>query len=129
MAQFVVTGASAVCSFGTAPGTVNVTSQVVCMADGKPIATIQDCQSVNITPFGMCTSLANPTVAAATAAALGVLTPQPCMLVPSGTWIPTKPTVLIGGQPCLTNDCTLTCSNGMGAISITSPGQVKASVP
>jgi len=129
MAQIVVTGGSATCSFGTVPGTVNVTSQAACMADGKPIATIQDCQPANITPFGMCTSLANPQVAAATAAALGVLTPQPCMLVPAGPWVPTKPTVTIGGQPCLTNDCTLTCSNGVGTITITSPGQVKASVP
>ncbi len=129
MAQIVVTGASASCSFGTTPGTVNVTSQTVCMADGKPMATIQDCQPANITPFGMCTSLANPMVAAATAAAFGVLTPQPCMLVPAGTWIPTKTMVLIGGQPCLTNDCTLTCSNGAGVITIVSPGQVKADIP
>lgn len=126
MAQIVVTGASAMCSFGTAPGTVNATSQTLCMVEGKPAATIQDCQSANITPFGMCTSLANPQVAAATAAALGVLTPQPCMLVPAGTWIPTKPTVLIGGKPCLTNDCKLMCANGMGNISIVSSGQAKA---
>ena len=126
MAQIVVTGASAMCSFGPAPGTVNATSQTICMVEGKPAATIQDCQAANITPFGMCTSMANPQVAAATAAALGVLTPQPCMLVPAGTWIPTKPTVLVGGKPCLTNDCKLMCSNGMGNISIVSPGQVKA---
>jgi hypothetical protein len=125
MAQIVVTGATAACTFGTAPGTLNVTSQASCMVEGKPAATIQDAQTVNITPFGMCTSLANPQVAAATAAALGVLTPQPCMLVPAGTWIPTKPGVLIGGKPCLTSDCTLMCGNGAGCISIVSPGQVK----
>ena len=100
MVQLVVTGASAMCSFGTAPGTVNATSQTVCMVEGKPAATIQDCQSANITPFGMCVSMANPQVAAATAAALGVLTPQPCMLVPAGTWIPTKPAVLVL-TPCM----------------------------
>ena len=128
MAQIVVTGASAVCTFGTAPGTINATSQTVCMAEGKPIATIQDCQPGSITPFGMCTSMANPQVAAATAAALGVLTPQPCVCVPAGTWIPTKPTVLIGKKPCLTNDCTLMCANGAGVISITAPGQTKAAI-
>ena len=126
MAEFVVTGASAVCSFGTAPGTINATSQAACLVEGKPAATIQDAQPANITPFGMCTSLLNPQVAAATAAAMGVLTPQPCMLVPAGTWTPMKPVVLLGGQPCLTRDSTLMCSNGGGMISITVPGQMKA---
>lgn len=128
MAQIVTTGAVATCSFGTAPGNVTATSQASCLVEGKPAATIQDAQAANITPFGMCTSLANPQVAAATAAALGVLTPQPCMLVPAGTWIPTKPTVLIGGKPCLTADCKLICANGGGCISIVSPGQAKTVV-
>ncbi len=128
MAEIVVTGGTAICSFGTAPGTINVISQAACLVEGKPAATIQDAQQASITPFGMCTSLANPQVAAATAAALGVLTPQPCMLVPAGTWVPTKPGVTIGGQPCLTRDCTLVCSNGGGNISITFPGQVKTVV-
>lgn len=128
MAELVVTGASAVCPFGTAPGTITVTSQTACLAEGKPAATIQDAQPSNITPFGMCTSLANPQVAAATAAALGVLTPQPCALIPAGTWTPMKPGVLIGGQPCLTRDSSLLCSNGGGMISITNPGQVKTGI-
>ena len=84
MAEIVVAGASAVCSFGTAPGTICGGSQTACMAGGKPAAIIQDAQPSSITPFGMCTSLANPQVAAATAAAMGVLTPQPCVLVPAG---------------------------------------------
>lgn len=128
MAQMVVAGATAICTFGTAPGTLNVTSQTTCMTEGKPAATIQDAQPTNITPFGMCTSMANPQVAAATAAAMGVLTPQPCMLVPAGTWTPTAPGITISGQPCLTSDSKLMCSNGGGSISITYPGQVKASV-
>ncbi|MCD8067640.1 MAG: DUF4280 domain-containing protein [Lachnospiraceae bacterium] len=127
MGQMVVTGAMAMCTFGAAPGTLSVTSQTICLADSRPAATIQDCQTANITPFGMCSSLANPAVASATAAAMGALTPQPCTLVAAGTWIPTKPTVLINGKPCLTSDCKLTCSYG-GVISITSPGQVKATV-
>ena len=127
MAQLVVTGASALCSFGSAPGTISAASPV-CMAEGKPVATIQDAQPSSITPFGMCTSLANPQVAAATAAAMGVLTPQPCVLIPAGKWTPTAPSVLIGGQPCLTNDSKLICSNGGGTISITYPGQIKAAL-
>ncbi len=113
------------CTMGTAPAPVKVTSQGKVLTEGKPAATIQDSQGmVNVGPFAMCTSLANPAVASATAAALGVLTPQPCTPVPAGTWIPTKPKVLIDGKPCLTNDCKLICGYA-GSISITVPGQVK----
>lgn len=124
MGQVVVAGATAFCTFGTGIGNI-MPSEMSCLADGKPIVTITDCQLTNITPFNMCTSLANPQVAAATAAALGVLTPQPCMLVPAGTWIPSGPMVLVGGKPCVTTDCKLICGNGLGQISIQSPGQVK----
>lgn len=128
MAMIVVAGAAAVCSFGTGPGTIYATSQTACLIDGKPVATIQDATPSNVTSFTMCTSLANPQVAAATAAAMGVLTPQPCTLAPAGVWIPSKPGVLVGGQPCLTNECKLLCSVGGGTITITSPGQSKVVV-
>ena len=123
MGAIVVTGAVLQCPFGAAPSNLNVTSQSACIVSGQPAATIQDAQGmVNIQPFGLCSSLANPQVAAATAAALGVLTPQT-----SGTWIPTSPTTLIDGKPCLTSDCKVICGNGMGTIQITSPGQMKVS--
>ena len=126
MGQLVVTGATAVCSFGKVPATITSTSQAAVMVEGKPAATIQDAQPiVNVSSFGMCTSLLNPQVAAATAAALGVLTPQPCQLVCAGAWIPTKPTVLVGGKPCLTSDCSMVCANGAGNIKITFAGQAK----
>lgn len=128
MGQVVVTGAVCMCTFGTSPGNMNVTSQTSVLVDNKPAATIQDCQMANITPFGMCTSLANPTVAAATAAALGVLTPQPCMLNPAGTWIPTQGKCTAGGKPVLLNDSKLMCAMGAGTISINSPGQFKTTI-
>lgn len=125
MSELVTIGGTAICSMGTAPAPIKVTSQAKVMVGGKPTATIQDCQPMaNIGPFGMCMSLANPQVAAATAAALGVLTPQPCMPVPAGCWIPTKPKVLVDGKPCLTNDCKLMCAYA-GSISITNPAQMK----
>lgn len=124
MAHIVVSGATALCTFGSAPGTIMVTSQTTCLADGKPAATIQD---VNITPFGLCSSLANNAVATATTAAMGVLTPMPCTPAITGPWIPTKPAVLIGGKPCLTSDCKAMCTC-LGNISIASPGQIKAMV-
>ncbi len=127
MSELVTVGGTAMCSMGTAPAPIRVTSQAKVLAEGKPAATIQDCQGgANIGPFGLCTSLATPAVASATAAALGVLTPQPCMPMAAGTWIPTKPKVIIGGKPCLTNDCKLICAYA-GSISITNPAQIKVS--
>lgn len=126
MGAVVVSGAKLMCPFGTAPGTLNATSQVTVLGCSKPVATITDIAlGSNITPFGMCCSLANPQVAAATAAALGVLTPQPCSMVPMGTWQPAKPATLVGGKPVLTQESMLMCGMGMGRISIVSPGQVK----
>jgi hypothetical protein len=129
MGLLAVTGATCMCPFGSAPCTLQVTSQMTCLAEGKPVGTIQDMQpGTNLATFGMCMSLANPTVAAATAAALGVLTPQPCTMVPAGTWIPSNPTVLAEKKPVLTNEATLVCGFGAGTIKITSPGQTKVLV-
>lgn len=65
--------------------------------------------------------MGNPTVAAATAAAAGVLTPQPCTPSPTGVWMcPGK--IRVGGKPVLTNDGTLMCAYG-GTIAIKNPGQ------
>lgn len=123
MGMLVTQGAQLSCPFGTAPGTLSGTSQTACLAGGRPAAAIQDAAAyVHITPFGMCTSLLNPQVAAATAAALGALTPQPCMPA-AGAWMPVSPNILIGMTPCLSSDSKLVCLNGMGVISVTSPGQ------
>ena len=126
MSLLVTATGTAMCSMGTAPAPIKVTSQTKALAGGKPCATVQDAQPMaNVGPFGMCTSLANPQVAAATAAALGVLTPQPCIPAPAGMWIPTKPKVLIGGKPCLSQDCKMMCAYA-GQISIVNPAQAKA---
>lgn len=126
MGVAVVTGAQCACSFGTAPCVLNCTSQVKVLADGKPVATVQDMSpGTNITPFAMCTSLANPAVASATAAALGVLTPQPCTPTPAGPWMPGDPKKLLDSQVVLTADSSLMCSLGLGKISIVNPGQTK----
>jgi len=116
-------GAMMQCSFGVAPSSLVVlpTSQV--LAGGPPAATIMDnVPIVNIPPFGMCNSPSNPTVAAATAAALGVLTPMPCVPVTAAPWAPGAPTVLIGNMPALTDQSKLMCSWG-GVIQIVSPGE------
>jgi hypothetical protein len=77
---------------------------------------------LNIAPFGVCMSMANPITAALTAAALGVLTPGPCMPTPAGTWIPTNPMVMGAPGPMLSMDSMLVCAYG-GVIKINVPGQ------
>ena len=44
MSMLVGMGANAMCSFGTGPAPIRVTSQQMILAEGKPAATIQDCQ-------------------------------------------------------------------------------------
>ena len=127
MSQLVAMGGNLMCTNGTTPAPIKVTSQSKVTTEGKPAATIQDCAPTsNVGPFGMCTTMANPQVASATAAAMGVLTPQPCVPAVVGTWIPTAPKILVDGKPCLTQDCKLTCMYA-GQISVTQPGQTKVS--
>lgn len=114
-------GATLQCSFGAAPSTFMVlpASKVI---SSMPIANIMDnAPMVNILPFGMCSSLMNPTVASATAAAMGALTPMPCIPVISGPWAPGSPTVMVGGKPALNNTCKLMCAYG-GVIQVVNPG-------
>ncbi|HEY2300705.1 MAG TPA: DUF4280 domain-containing protein [Acidimicrobiales bacterium] len=123
MAVQVVNGAQIMCSFGVAPSVLSVLPLNRVMVGGQPAATIQDfTPMVNIAPFGMCTTLSNPTVAAATAAALGVLTPMPCVPVTT-PWRPGSVSVMIGGKPALTNSSQCQCAWG-GIIAIGMPGQV-----
>ena len=121
-------GAMMMCSFGVAPSSLVVTPQNRTLVGGVPAANIMDFKPiVNIPPFGMCTSMSNPTVASATAAALGVLTPMPCVPVPT-PWKPGSPTVQIANFPALNNTCTSQCSFG-GVISFSFAGQVQTQVP
>lgn len=98
MGMCVCGGAVLSCPFGMAPSILMVTPEKK-VVNSMPLATIVDNKPfVNIMPFGMCSSIANPQVAAATAAALGALTPMPCLPVISAPWTPGSPTVLIGGS-------------------------------
>ena len=129
MPQHVCNGAVLMCSFGVAPSTLTVLPVDRVMTSSQPAATIMDNEPmVNIEPFGMCISLANPTVAAATTAAFGVLTPMPCIPVTVAPWAPGAPTVLLGGKPALDNTCQLMCMWG-GVIQVTVPGQFREQIP
>lgn len=128
MGMCVCGGAICNCSFGAAPSILTITPENKTTTT-MPIATIMDNISMkNILPFGMCSSLANPTVASATAAALGALTPMPCVPVITAPWATGSPTVLIAGKPALNNSSKLMCAWG-GIIQISSPGVFNIQVP
>lgn len=128
MPQLVVSGAMMQCSFGMAPSSLSVAVPLV-KGDNQPAANIMDhVPNVNIKPFGMCQSLANPQVAAATSAALGVLTPQPCIPVTASPWVPGSATVMVRNQPALNSTSKCMC-NWAGVIQITMPGQMTIQVP
>ena len=106
MANPVVQTAVCTCSFGMAPAVMTVTSQ----------------QTVT-----MCGCPANPAVAAATAAAIGALTPAPC--VPATvSWAPGCPTVTVCGRPLLNNTSKLMCPYG-GVIQVTVTPAMTVKVP
>ncbi len=125
----VCAGAMCACSFGIAPSVLVVTPENRVLAGNLPVATIMDNIPIkNILPFGMCTSLANPTVAAATAAALGVLTPMPCIPVIPAPWVPGAPTVLVANKPALNQNSKAICAWG-GIIQISNPGNMNVMIP
>jgi hypothetical protein len=129
MPKHVCMGAMLQCTFGVAPSTLMVLPVNRVMTSFVPAANIMDHKPmVNIMPFGMCTSPANPTVAAATAAALGVLTPMPCIPNTVAPWAPGAATVLLANMPALDDTSKLTCLWG-GMISVSMPGQMTEDIP
>jgi len=129
MAMNVCHGAMLQCSFGAAPSSMAVLPMNMVMTSNVPAANIMDhIPMVNIMPFGTCSSIANPMVAAATAAALGVLTPMPCIPATTSPWVPGAPTVLLANQPALDDTSQLMCM-WAGVIQVKSPGQQTHQIP
>ena len=128
MANPVIQTATCTCSFGAAPAVLTVTSQQTVSICKMPAATIQDGAALsNVPTFGMCSNPANPTVASATAAAMGALTPMPC--VPATVaWTPGCPTVMVCKRPLLNNTSKLMCSYG-GVIQVTMTPAMTVKVP
>jgi hypothetical protein len=122
-------GANMMCTFGMAPSSLVVLPLNMVQTNMVPDANIMDhIPLVNIMPFGMCMSPANPVVAAATAAALGVLTPMPCIPNTTTPWVVGAPTVLLGNMPTLDNISQLMCMWG-GVITFVTPGEFTVMVP
>jgi Domain of unknown function (DUF4280) len=129
MAKQVCMGAMLKCSFGMAPSSLMVLPVNRVLTSNVPAANIMDHKPmVNILPFGMCQSVANPAVAAATAAAMGVLTPMPCVPVTPAPWVPGSPTVLLANMPALNDSSKLMCM-WAGVIEVTMPGQMTHQIP
>lgn len=122
MPQPLTTGALLKCTMGLTP-TVFVADPLPgapMVLGALPAATIVQVLPSNILPFGMCKSIANPTVAAATAAALGALTPAPCLPTPAGPWAPPSVVTSINMLPLATVASKCVCAFG-GLISVSTP--------
>lgn len=116
------------CSFGVAPNALETLPLSFSMGLRAPGSNIMSATPfAEMTPFVLCTSMANPAVATATAAALGVLTPMPCTPM-TAAWTPGSPTVLLGGMPALNNSSMCMCGFA-GVVSMSFPGQAPIMVP
>lgn len=110
------------CSFG------NVPTPLMVLPDKKvnsmlPVAVKSDhVPFLNVLPFGMCSNPANPLVAAATAAAFGVLTPMPCIPCTLQEWTNACAKVKVRGTEALNVDAKLSCLFG-GSIQAAAPVQ------
>lgn len=111
MGNLISSNAMMSCSFGMAPACFQPNNCPTVLSQGM-VGTAMDATPANILPFGTCMSLLNPAVAAATSAALGVLTPQPCTPMPAGLWITPAMTILVKNAPVLTTDAKLMCAFG-----------------
>lgn len=124
MPNLVCTGATVQCSFGATPATFSATGTQV--SAGYPVGVVTETAAANVPPFGLCQSLSNPQVAAATAAAGGSLSPQPCHPVLS-SWSPGSARVTIGGIAAVDDSSQCTCTLG-GVVTVSDAGQTAAAL-
>lgn len=127
--SYVCSTALMTCTFGLVPCPLVVNPARNVFLSGLQRANIGDFVPItNIASFGMCSAPTNPAVIAATAAAMGVFTPAPCVPAIVSPWIPGKPDVLIQGMPALTRTSRNVCM-WLGQISFTNDGQIPMPPP
>lgn len=120
MRKLVVHEAKIRCSKGTLPSLFVLLDSPV-SSDDKAVGTVDDHKAnKNIITFGMCRSEKNPQVASATSAAMGVLTPQPCIPATNARWEPGAPFAVMKDINVLTSDSTCKC-DWEGVIDILDP--------
>ena len=124
MAYFICKGSKLKCSMGDSQSDLDVIHPLLPgYLHGENMANIMDHKPMlNIKPFGQCKSMANPTVAAATAANMGRLQPMPCIPNTTMPWMNGKMDVFVKGQPALLSNCKLMCL-WAGIIEILETGQ------
>jgi hypothetical protein len=121
MRRLVVHEAKIRCSQGTLPSLLVVLDPSPVSANEKNVATVNDHKPMrNIITFGQCRSQSNPQVASATSAALGVLTPQPCVPNTTDPWEPGAPFSVVDEVNVLSSDSTCKCK-WSGTIDILDP--------
>ena len=121
--SYVVDGGKLKCSFGDKESDFKVPMDHNVILCDKAQGNIMDFKpNVNIMPFGKCSSLANPTVAAATAANYGRLQKMPCIPVTTMPWIGGKTDNLLDNIPAMLKSSTNMCM-WCGRITITDDGQ------
>ncbi len=126
MPYLVCTGATLECSFGSRPAAFAASGVEV--SAGSPAGVVTDFVPLaNVPSFGMCSSLANPEVAKATADALGVLTPMPCVPLLSSPWLPGSTQVTIGEVSALDDSSSCQCT-WAGLVTVEDAGQDFVSV-
>jgi hypothetical protein len=114
MSKHVEMGGVCQCQFGTSTSILNVGGVI-------PIATVLDfVPFLNIQPFGTCVCPGNPQVASATAAAMGVLVPQPCVPATEEPWTAPSAHLMVDGESGLCPDSTVRCRWG-GVIQLVLP--------
>ncbi|MBE1555939.1 DUF4280 domain-containing protein [Sporosarcina limicola] len=121
--SYVVAGATVSCSQGDQTSILTMpTSHGVYVKDKAQMNIMDYKPYTNIQPFGKCHTLANPTVAAATAANQGVLQPMPCTPVVTMPWIDGKADQWVEKFPTLVNQSSNMCLY-CGTIKVEEDGQ------
>jgi hypothetical protein len=96
-------GAILTCSKGTQPSHLGILPDIENLLAGRPTFAkhTDTTPNVNLRPFGLCTSMANPAVGVSYAASVGALSPVPCTPVPITPWLP---------APSTTMGCSVLCA-------------------
>jgi hypothetical protein len=117
------------CDFGLVPTPLTVLPDRTVTAEMMLMGNISDFMPLaNVMDFVECISLTNPEVLIATIAALGVLTPMPCIPITVEPWLSEALDVTVGGPPALDETAMVLCI-WTGPVMVLEPGNFTVMVP